>query len=177
MNRTTHISHDAGRGDIAGRMSELRRTKGRTAPGRRTKVTDAVYFSYAARDRCIGNRSAASDVPSMDVGMYVRCERILMPEWCKMKDDQLLREYNGAIIYSCPEIAAENDRYSLSRKAGPNSGASPVRGCLRCGMSRLYNMKTAADMKYYFCGPDSARDIVTRMYGIRRHVKPAEPVK
>ena len=146
----------------------LSRTKGRTAPGRRTRITDAVY-----RDNDAFSRGVFEYADS-----YLRARRVLIPEWCRIKDDQILREHNGAVIYTCPELAAENDMFSLV-ESGVNSGGSLTRGCIRCARNRMYNMRTALDMKNYFddaanCWKARTRTMWEWVYGFRRGVGPAK---
>lgn len=179
------------------RFSVLSRTKGRTALGRRTRITDAVYldndaFSCDVRRGVSGyddaaDRPAPSAVTSDDaprwyadsyLDSYLRVRRVLIPEWCRIKDDQILREHNGAVIYTCPELAAENDMYSLV-ESGVNSGGSLTRGCIRCARNRMYNMRTALDMKNYFddaanCWKTRTQTMWNWVYGFRRGVGPAK---
>ena len=174
------------------RFSVLSRTKGRTAPGRRTRITDAVYrdndaFSrdvrrgvsgYDAADRTAPSAVTSDDAPRGYADSYLRVRRVLIPEWCRIKDDQILREHNGAVIYTCPELAAENDMYSLV-ESGVNSGGSLTRGCIRCARNRMYNMRTALDMKNYFddaanCWKARTQTMWNWVYGFRRGVGPAK---
>ena len=174
------------------RFSVLSGTKGRTAPGRRTRITDAVYldndafsrdvrrgvYGYDAADRPAPSAVAADNAPRVGADSYLRVRRVLIPEWCRIKDDQILREHNGAVIYTCPELAAENDMYSLV-ESGVNSGGSLTRGCIRCGRSRMYNMRTALDMKNYFddaanCWKARTQTMWEWVYGFRRGVGPAK---
>lgn len=175
------------------RFSVLSKTKGRRAPGRRTRITDAVYFDYGAFSRDVSGYDAASrpartapapDDASRRYGSryadpsYLRVRRVLIPEWCGVKDDQILREHNGAVIYTCPELAAENDMCSLV-ESGVNSGGSLTRGCICCARNRMYNMRTALNMKNYFddtAAPWNARTqaMWELLYGIRRGVGPAK---
>ena len=174
------------------RFSVLSRTKGRTALGRRTRITDAVYLDndafsrdvrrgvsgYDTADRTAPSAGTSDDAPRGYADSYLRVRRVLIPEWCRIKDDQILREHNGAVIYTCPELAAENDMYSLV-ESGVNSGGSLTRGCIRCARNRMYNMRTALDMKNYF--DDAANGWKARtqtmwnwVYGFRRGVGPAK---
>ena len=178
------------------RFSVLSRTKGRTALGRRTRITDAVYLDNDAFSRDVrrgvsgydaADRPAPSAVTSDDaprwyadsyLDSYLRVRRVLIPEWCRIKDDQILREHNGAVIYTCPELAAENDMYSLV-ESGVNSGGSLTRGCIRCARNSMYNMRTALDMKNYFddaanCWKARTRTMWEWVYGFRRGVGPAK---
>lgn len=175
------------------RFSVLSRTKGRTAPGRRTRITDAVYFDYDAFSRDVSGYDAADrpartapapDDASRRYGSryadpsYLRTRRVLIPEWCGVKDDQILREHNGAVIYTCPELAAENDMCSLV-ESGVNSGGSLTRGCICCARNRMYNMRTALDMKNYFddaanCWKTRTQTMWKWVYGFRRGVGPAK---
>ena len=174
------------------RFSVLSGTKGRTALGRRTRSTDAVYLDndafsrdvrrgvsgYDAADRPAPSPVTSDDAPRGYADSYLRARRVLIPEWCRIKDDQILREHNGAVIYTCPELAAENDMFSLV-ESGVNSGGSLTRGCIRCARNSMYNMRTALDMKNYF--DDAANGWKARMrtmwewvYGFRRGVGPAK---
>lgn len=174
------------------RFSVLSGTKGRTAPGRRTRITDAVYLDndafsrdvrrgvseYDAADRPAPSAVTSDDAPRGYADSYLRVRRVLIPEWCRIKDDQILREHNGAVIYTCPELAAENDMYSLV-ESGVNSGGSLTRGCIRCARNCMYNMRTALDMKNYF--DDAANGWKARtqtmwswVYGFRRGVGSAK---
>ena len=175
------------------RFSVLSRTKGRRALGRRTRITDAVYFDYGAFSRDVSGYDAAArpartapapDDASRRYGSryadpsYLRTRRVLIPEWCGVKDDQILREHNGAVIYTCPELAAENDMCSLV-ESGVNSGGSLTRGCIRCARNRMYNMRTALDMKNYFddaanCWKARTQTMWEWVYGFRRGVGPAK---
>ena len=182
------------------RFSVLSGTKGRTALGRRTRITDAVYLDNDAFSRDVrrgvsgydtADRTAPSAVTSDDaprgyadwyadsyLDSYLRVRRVLIPEWCRIKDDQILREHNGAVIYTCPELAAENDMYSLV-ESGVNSGGSLTRGCIRCARNRMYNMRTALDMKNYFddaanCWKARTQTMWNWVYGFRRGVGPAK---
>ena len=174
------------------RFSVLSRMKGRTAPGRRTRITDAVYrdndaFSrdvrrgvsgYDAADRPAPSAVTSDDAPRGYADSYLRVRRVLIPEWCRIKDDQIPREHNGAVIYTCPELAAENDMYSLV-ESGVNSGGSLTRGCIRCARNRMYNMRTALDMKNYFddaanCWKARTQTMWNWVYGFRRGVGPAK---
>ena len=187
------------------RFSVLSKTKGRRALGRRTRITDAVYLDYDAFSRDVrrgvswydaADRPAPSAVTSDDAPRgyadsylharrvcgyadpYLRARRVLIPEWCGVKDDQILREHNGAVIYTCPELAAENDMYSLV-ESGVNSGGSLTRGCIRCARNRMYNMRTALDMKNYFddaanCWKTRTQTMWKWVYGFRRGVGPAK---
>lgn len=174
------------------RFSVLSRTKGRTAPGRRTRITDAVYLDndafsrdvrrgvsgYDAADRTAPSAVTSDDAPRGYADSYLRVRRVLIPEWCRIKDDQILREHNGAVIYTCPELAAENDMYSLV-ESGVNSGGSLTRGCIRCARNRMYNMRTALDMKNYFddaanCWKARTQTMWNWVYGFRRGVGPAK---
>lgn len=191
------------------RFPVLSKTKGRRALGRRTRITDAVYLDYDAFCRDVrrgvsgydaADRPAPSAVTSDDIAprgkyvdsllylhakrvcgyadSYLRTRRVLIPEWCRIKDDQILREHNGAVIYTCPELAAENDMYSLV-ESGVNSGGSLTRGCIRCARNRMYNMRTALDMKNYFddaanCWKARTQTMWEWVYGFRRGVGPAK---
>lgn len=174
------------------RFSVLSGTKGRTAPGRRTRITDAVYLDndafsrdvrrgdsvYDAADRPAPSAVAADNAPRVGADSYLRVRRVLIPEWCRIKDDQILREHNGAVIYTCPELAAENDMYSLV-ESGVNSGGSLTRGCIRCARNSMYNMRTALDMKNYFddaanCWKARTQTMWEWVYGFRRGVGPAK---
>ena len=174
------------------RFSVLSGTKGRTAPGRRTRITDAVYLDndafsrdvrrgvsgYDAADRPAPSAVTSDDAPRGYADSYLRVRRVLIPEWCRIKDDQILREHNGAVIYTCPELAAENDMYSLV-ESGVNSGGSLTRGCIRCARNRMYNMRTALDMKNYFddaanCWKARTQTMWEWVYGFRRGVGPAK---
>ena len=174
------------------RFSVLSRTKGRTALGRRTRITDAVYLDndafsrdvrhgvsgYDAADRTAPSAVTSDDAPRGYADSYLRVRRVLIPEWCRIKDDQILREHNGAVIYTCPELAAENDMYSLV-ESGVNSGGSLTRGCIRCARNRMYNMRTALDMKNYFddaanCWKARTQTMWNWVYGFRRGVGPAK---
>lgn len=161
------------------RFSVLSRTKGRTALGRRTRITDAVYFDYDAFSRDVFGYDAADDAPRVYTdSRYLRARRVLIPEWCRIKDNQILREHNGAVIYTCPELAAENDMYSLV-ESGVNSGGSLTRGCIRCAHNCMYNMRTALDMKNYFddavnCWKTRTQTMWKWVYGFRRGVGPAK---
>ena len=192
MDQTIHTTY---RDAAEQRFSVLSRTKGRTAPGRRTRITDAVYrdndaFSRDVRRGVFGYdaaTSAPSAVTSDDVprgyadsylDSYLRVRRVLIPEWCRIKNDQILREHNGAVIYTCPELAAENDMFSLV-ESGVNSGGSLTRGCIRCARNCMYNMRTALDMKNYFddaanCWKARTQTMWKWVYGFRRGVGPAK---
>ena len=165
MDQTIHTTY---RDAAERRFSVLSRTKGRTAPGRRTRITDAVY-----RDNDAFSRGVFEYADS-----YLRARRELIPEWCRIKVEQMLREDNGAVIYTCPELAAENDMFSLV-ESGVNSGGSLTRGCICCARNSMYNMRTALDMKNYF--DDAANGWKARtqtmwkwVYGFRRGVGPAK---
>lgn len=187
MGRMDQTIHTICRDAAERRFSELSRTKGRKALGRRTRITDAVYFShdafsFEAFGHAAGDRTARLTSDGPDAAprgyedSYLRMRRVLIPEWCRINDDQILREHNGAVIYTCPELAAENDMYSLV-ESGVNSGGSLTRGCIRCGRSRMYNMRAASDMKCYFDdapGGTARRALDELMYGIRRGVSPAK---
>ena len=174
------------------RFSVLSGTKGRTALGRRTRITDAVYLDndafsrdvrrgvsgYDAADRPAPSPVTSDDAPRGYADSYLRARRVLIPEWCRIKDDQILREHNGAVIYTCPELAAENDMFSLV-ESGVNSGGSLTRGCIRCARNSMYNMRTALDMKNYFDDAANGWKARTRtmwewVYGFRRGVGPAK---
>lgn len=189
MDQTIHITcRDA----AERRFSVLAGTKGRTALGRRTRITDAVYLDndafsrdvrrgvsgYDAADRTAPSAVTSDDAPRGYADSYLRVRRVLIPEWCRIKDDQILREHNGAVIYTCPELAAENDMYSLV-ESGVNSGGSLTRGCIRCARNRMYNMRTALDMKNYFDDVANGWKARTQtmwswVYGFRRGVGPAK---
>ena len=189
MDQTIHTTY---RDAAEQRFSVLSRTKGRTAPGRRTRITDAVYLDndafsrdvrrgisrYDAADRTAPSAVTSDDAPRGYADSYLRVRRVLIPEWCRIKDDQILREHNGAVIYTCPELAAENDMFSLV-KSGVNSGGSLTRGCICCARNRMYNMRTALDMKNYFDDAANGWKARTRtmwewVYGFRRGVGPAK---
>ena len=189
MDQTIHtICRDA----AERRFSVLSGTKGRTALGRRTRITDAVYLDndafsrdvrrgvsgYDAADRTAPSAVTSDNAPRGYADSYLRVRQVLIPEWCRIKDDQILREHNGAVIYTCPQLAAENDMYSLV-ESGVNSGGSLTRGCIRCARNRMYNMRTALDMKNYF--DDAANGWKARtqtmwswVYGFSRGVGPAK---
>lgn len=144
------------------RLDALSRMKGRTGRGRGTRIADVAVQYYAGGGAALPDGTRAP---------YVRVFPVLVPEWCRLKDDRLVREHNGAVIYCCPEISAENDRYRLSKKSGENSGASLTRGCLRCGLNRLYNLSFANGLRRYFGDLDSKINRRFELkYNIKRHV-------